>query len=438
MKLADLARRWFRTPSPSVAVRRSPARRPRPGLERLEARDVPATVSVHFFLDGNSDGVWTGSEARSTGQFTAVNNITGASSSSSPNPDGVASATGLEAGMYNLSITPAAVSGWVYNGPTNLLVSLDTATSVVALTAGLVPAPGGGGRDRGDISLIDGDGTGGTGTGGTGTGGTGTGGTGTATGSIGDRVWSDEDRDGVQDEGEAGVPGAGVELLDGQGNWRAWTSTGADGHYSFGGLAAGGYQVRVTAPAGFAAGGTASVTLAAGQQITGADVGLFPDGEEETGTGVRGRMWLDDGDGVRQDGEPGVPGTVTLSDGDGMAWAKRTDGDGAYSFDGLAAGGYLVTFEPYRLGGEGGWDGGFAPAGQGDDRLRDSDVEPWGASVSLYGTGYAQIDAGVVPPPVAAGAEYSVLPSAPTTVDAWRGVLANDDGPAVGLTAGLV
>src|SRR5699024_12218823 len=34
---------------------------------------------------------------------------------------------------------------------------------------------------------------------------------------VGDYVWSDEDADGVQDDGEPGVPGVTVELLDADG-----------------------------------------------------------------------------------------------------------------------------------------------------------------------------------------------------------------------------
>ncbi|MGL4551220.1 MAG: SdrD B-like domain-containing protein [Gemmataceae bacterium] len=409
MTLADLARRWFRTPS---VVRRPPARRPRPSVERLEARDVPASIYVRFFLDGNSDGGWSGGEAISGGRITAAGTF--GTVSAAANGDGIASVPGLEAGMYNLSITPNPVTGWVYNGPPNLLVSLDTAVSLVIVTAGLVPAPGGPG---------------------------GPGGPPTATGSIGDRVWSDADRDGVQDAGEAGVPGAAVGLYDGQGSWRASATSGADGHYSFGGLAAGGYQVRVTAPPGFAAGGSASVTLAAGQQAADADFGLFPDGEVETGSGVHGRMWLDDGDGVRQDGEPGAWGTVTLTSmEDGWWWTTQAGGDGRYTFGVVPDGGYTVRFEPYGRGGEGGaggWGGGFAPMNAGDDPLRDSDADGWGEA-SVYADGDVRVDAGAVPPPVASGDEYSVLPSTATTVDAARGVLWNDGGPALGMTAALV
>ncbi len=61
---------------------------------------------------------------------------------------------------------------------------------------------------------------------------------------IGDRVWFDTDQDGVQDDGEPGVEGVTVELLDDSGTVVATTTTDADGLYLFSGLTPGDYQVR--------------------------------------------------------------------------------------------------------------------------------------------------------------------------------------------------
>jgi large repetitive protein len=69
-------------------------------------------------------------------------------------------------------------------------------------------------------------------------------------GSIGDFVWSDTDRDGVQDGGESGIPGVTVRLLDGAGNVLATDTTDGDGLYLFDGLKMGTYQVQVVKPAG--------------------------------------------------------------------------------------------------------------------------------------------------------------------------------------------
>lgn len=63
---------------------------------------------------------------------------------------------------------------------------------------------------------------------------------------IGDYVWIDADKDGVQDPGEKPLPGVGVDLLDATGNVVATTTTDSAGRYVFDNLDAGTYQVRFT------------------------------------------------------------------------------------------------------------------------------------------------------------------------------------------------
>ena len=69
-------------------------------------------------------------------------------------------------------------------------------------------------------------------------------------GRIGDFVWVDTDRDGVQDPGEPGIAGVTVTL---SGAANATTTTDANGGYLFSGLLAGNYTVTVGAgiPAGY-------------------------------------------------------------------------------------------------------------------------------------------------------------------------------------------
>ena len=68
-------------------------------------------------------------------------------------------------------------------------------------------------------------------------------------GTIGDFVWNDANTNGVQDAGEIGIGGATVNLLDGSGALLESTTTDADGHYGFEGLAAGDYIVEFVLPA---------------------------------------------------------------------------------------------------------------------------------------------------------------------------------------------
>jgi uncharacterized repeat protein (TIGR01451 family) len=193
-----------------------------------------------------------------------------------------------------------------------------------------------------------------------------------AAGVIGDRVWLDENSDGIQDAGEAGIANVTVGLYDTNGAQQAVTTTDTEGGYLFTGLLPGTYEVRVlthSLAAGLAANPTfdwdgtntphvATVTLAAGQTFRAADFGYnwasSGDVLGNTGTGAIGdRVWVDaDGDGRQDPGEPGLGGvTVALvnlgADGilgtaDDTTNTTTTAADGGYGFDGLAAGAYSV------------------------------------------------------------------------------------------------
>ena len=114
---------------------------------------------------------------------------------------------------------------------------------------------------------------------------------------VGDRVWLDEDGDGIQDTGEPGVAGVTVQLLDGSGNPTGLgTATDSGGHYSFT-VAAGTYRLELVAPSGMAwtsadagsddtldsdvdpaTGRTSALTVTAGQTDTSWDGGLVMPG----------------------------------------------------------------------------------------------------------------------------------------------------------------
>ncbi|MEM1181715.1 MAG: SdrD B-like domain-containing protein [Acidobacteriota bacterium] len=180
-------------------------------------------------------------------------------------------------------------------------------------------------------------------------------------GSIGDFVWFDADGDGVQDAGEAGIPGVTVDLLDATGTTvLASTVTDSSGGYDFLGLAAGTYQVTVTDTAAVLTslnltGGsdpTGAIVLSAGQDFNDADFGYAPSG----GSGIIGsHVWRDLNDnGVREAGEPGFErvsvelwvdenNNGVIEPGiDNLVRTELTDTEGAYEFRGLPAGDYLV------------------------------------------------------------------------------------------------
>ena len=193
--------------------------------------------------------------------------------------------------------------------------------------------------------------------------------------SIGDYVWLDENSNGVQDAGEAGIGNVRVELFAANGSTLlATTFTDANGGYLFVNLSPGSYVVKVaTSGTGALATGlaanptydfdgivsahTAAVTVSAGQEFVAADFGYnwstTPDVSNNTGTGAIGdRLWVDtNSNGVQDPGEPGLGGIpVTLywdSDGDGVIDAVKatttSSVDGGYIFDGLPAGIYTVV-----------------------------------------------------------------------------------------------
>lgn len=221
------------------------------------------------------------------------------------------------------------------------------------------------------------------------------------TGVIGDRVWLDADGDGVQDPGEAGLAGVAVALLAG-GVAVATTTTDADGLYRFEGLAAGAYDVAITAPEGYAftasnapaatdatdsdvplasvegqTGRIAGIDLGRGATDLSNDAGLVRVAESAIGD----RVWIDtDRDGLQDAGERGAAGVeleLFRKDASGAFVATglgtTTDADGLYAFEGLTDGTYQL-----RLAAPTGFS--VTLAGQGADRAADSDVDATGVS----------------------------------------------------------
>ncbi len=178
------------------------------------------------------------------------------------------------------------------------------------------------------------------------------------TGTIGTTIFADLDGNGIQDPGDDGLAGVGVDLLDPAGSVLATTVTNGFGHYSFGSLPAGTYTVRVdpaTLPATTTTGtadrdgvldGRTTVTLTPGQAVGDADFGYRPLGS--IGDTV---FRDDDGNGTQGPSEPGLSGvTVRLLDAAGAVLASvATDASGGYSFTDLAAGSYTVAVDSTTL-----------------------------------------------------------------------------------------
>jgi SdrD B-like domain/Bacterial Ig domain len=179
---------------------------------------------------------------------------------------------------------------------------------------------------------------------------------------LGDRVWDDQDRDGVQDSGEPGLRDITVRLLDAGGNPVAEQVTNGYGEYLFD-AAPGTYRVQIDLPAGAspsprdvgtdddadsdidATGLTGPITLLDGDERYDIDAGLMSDPPASPALG--GRVWIDlNANGIRDGGESGLAGiTVTLLDAAGLVVATTTTRfDGTYAFEAVAPGQYRVQF----------------------------------------------------------------------------------------------
>ena len=219
--------------------------------------------------------------------------------------------------------------------------------------------------------------------------------------SLGDFVFLDTDRDGIQDAGEPGVPGVTVNLLDENGDPTGQTdTTGPNGFYGFNNLTPGDYIVEVVEPAGTdfttqdqggddavdsdvdeTTGRTGVITLDPGENDQTNDAGLV------TELASLGDFVFEDSneDGIQDVGEPGIEGvTVNLLDenGDPTGQTTTTDVDGLYSFTGLTPGDYIVEVELPA-------SAVFTTQDQGGDDAADSDVDP-----ATGRTGPITLDAG--------------------------------------------
>ena len=183
----------------------------------------------------------------------------------------------------------------------------------------------------------------------------------TQQGGIGDTVYNDTNRNSQQDDGETGVPNVTVTLTqpgaDGQlgteDDTTQTTTTDDNGNYSFPNLPTGNYRVTIDNPDGFSPTQTPpdTITLTEENPINNdVDFGLIQGGS------IGDEVFNDtNGNGVRDEGEPGIEGvTVTLTlpgedgelgTGDDTTQTETTDENGNYSFTGLPLGNYSVQAE---------------------------------------------------------------------------------------------
>jgi len=187
-------------------------------------------------------------------------------------------------------------------------------------------------------------------------------------GIIGNLVWFDENKDGIQNLGEAGLENIDVGLMNGQGAMLELTKTDQDGGYLFRDLRPGQYVVSVMIPGdeytlttpfsgddisidseGTIVNGmvlSETIDLFDGQYLFHHDFGfILKDVEPELGT-IGGTFKRDrDGDGILSD-EPGISDQlITLMHCDGtMVNTTTTDDMGNFTFPPVDEGEYYIVF----------------------------------------------------------------------------------------------
>jgi protocatechuate 3,4-dioxygenase beta subunit len=191
--------------------------------------------------------------------------------------------------------------------------------------------------------------------------------------SLGNKVFDDLNGNAIQDNGEPGLEGVTVTLIDGSGAGIDTQLTGADGSYLFTGLAPGEYAVQFQLPESYTFtppsnlnmdiinNGFSDVLPDYASDVN-MDTGITPSHVLESGdidmtydaaiyrpVTVTGVTWHDlNANGIIEDGEPGLEGsTIVLHNDDGeVVGMTVTDANGSYSFDGLQPDGYYISLMP--------------------------------------------------------------------------------------------
>jgi choice-of-anchor A domain-containing protein/uncharacterized repeat protein (TIGR01451 family) len=236
---------------------------------------------------------------------------------------------------------------------------------------------------------------------------------------IGDRVWFDINRNGIQDEGETGIGGVTVELYNCNDLLQQSVLTEANGYYLFADLEPGNYYIKFIKPADYTftsadqgsddskdsdadpvTGKTVCTNLSDNEHDMTWDAGMYT-----TYASIGDKVWLDSNqDGFQDESEDGVSGVVVrLFDCDDILKnTTQTNQNGLYLFENLLPGNYYIQFvlpENYS----------FSPADQGSNDMKDSDADvitgktictllsedesdlSWDAGIYILDTNYADL-----------------------------------------------
>ncbi len=236
-------------------------------------------------------------------------------------------------------------------------------------------------------------------------------------GSIGDFVWNDANRDGIQDAGESGASSFFIKLFDADDQEIGFTFSDSEGAYSFDNLMPGDYYVKVDFQLGISfspsgggdedsdtninnangLGTTSMITILSGTTDNSVDIGLI------VAPATVGDLVFSDvnANGIQDAGESGINDIgVSLYDRNDNLIETTTTAtvggeDGHYLFEEIPAGNYYIVFDIPS-------DMDISIKDQGGDDSKDSDVDnsQGYGSTSIFelsaGEVDLDIDAGVV------------------------------------------
>ncbi|WP_141754093.1 SdrD B-like domain-containing protein, partial [Staphylococcus sp. HMSC072E01] len=178
---------------------------------------------------------------------------------------------------------------------------------------------------------------------------------------LGDRVWEDTDKNGIQDAGEKGFANVGVELRDSNNKVIDTATTDSNGNYLFTNVKNGTYTVVFQTPDGYTAtlanvgnddaidsNGTTTIATINGADNLTVDSGFYKDTPVPTPNkyNVGDRVWNDvNRNGIQDDGESGIGGVNVILKKDGRTIGNTvTDNQGNYGFYDLDEGEYTIEF----------------------------------------------------------------------------------------------